>query len=189
VFGYLLFFPGFAAFFFTLVPFAQSLQILLLCATKATKSEYPAGGRSILRMASNNSFRQTILREYGCDEVGLGISSVSEKELVKRAFINMKMSVDDGVPNSIDCINYLTVGSVGCAYNLAKLKDSRITHILCLSDAVRLKYPEQFEYLRISIEDHGDEDILGILTECFDFIQAAKSRGGRCFVHCYQVCK
>lgn len=77
--------------------------------------------------------------------------------------------------NTSSHIDYLYIGSIGSAYNLQQLLSHGITHILCLSSVIRLKFPEQFKYLRIDMADKPDYDLHSDLSTIFDFILEAKS--------------
>lgn len=81
---------------------------------------------------------------------------------------------------------YLSIGSIGAAYNLSSLLSHNITHILCLSSLCRIKYPQQFIYLKIPIKDNSETNIFEILEPCFEFIQFARQSNGRILIHCFQ---
>lgn len=131
------------------------------------------------------------------------------------AFCNLNLTIKDGLPSkipikslnaienrsNIDLVDilddYLYVGSIGSAYNIDKLLATGITHILCLSSVIRLKFPEHFKYLRINIVDQIDYNFLDDLPTIFDFIIDAKKYSitnnnssivtkGKILIHCYQ---
>jgi hypothetical protein len=83
----------------------------------------------------------------------------TNKQFIK-AILVMKRVRDDGVPGVILCgggggggHDYLCIGSVGAAYNLPALQELRITHILCMADICKAKFPEHFVYKKITCRD------------------------------------
>ncbi|RYH02458.1 dual specificity protein phosphatase family protein, partial [archaeon] len=90
----------------------------------------------------------------------------------------------DGVPVQIPSLPWLYLGSLGAAYNFDALKAAGITHILCLSAAVRCKFPDHFAYLRLALDDKADAPLLSIIFEACRFIEDARPAG--VLVHCYQ---
>ena len=62
-----------------------------------------------------------------------------------------------------------------------------ITHIVNACGAVCDNvFPGEFEYYRLFLQDKGSEDVLCILYDVYEFIQAAVANGGRALVHCQQ---
>ncbi len=111
------------------------------------------------------------------------------KRMMSICLVNAKMVKQDGLPVAIPGHEYLFIGSLGSAYNLPGLKDHNITHILCLSDVVKSKFPAEFVYKRVPMKDVCDFNLLDCIDECFAFIEEGrKSRGdqGKVLVHCYQ---
>ena len=128
----------------------------------------------------------SIIKDFGCMTHGSTESLVSYSDNLKHAVSNMRMTQVDGIPSIIDMIDYLYIGSIGCAYNFIELKRAGITHILCLSADIQLKYPDNFVYKRVDLIDKPNFDITSSFSSCYEFIRDAKSRGGRCLIHCYQ---
>mmetsp|Transcript_6902 Transcript_6902/g.7001 ORF Transcript_6902/g.7001 Transcript_6902/m.7001 type:complete len:233 (+) Transcript_6902:211-909(+) len=110
----------------------------------------------------------------------------SRNKKFQKAVINMRMTLIDGLPSMIHGMEYLFVGSIGSAYNLEGLTGAGITHILCLSNNIRQKYPENFIYNCIDIKDRVDHNIGQHFEACFEYILRAKREGGKCLIHCYQ---
>jgi protein-tyrosine phosphatase len=46
-------------------------------------------------------------------------------------------------------------------------------------------FPDLFEYLYLSLEDTSFEDISRHFDEAFAFIDSARKKGGKVFVHCF----
>mmetsp|Transcript_19305 Transcript_19305/g.32731 ORF Transcript_19305/g.32731 Transcript_19305/m.32731 type:complete len:276 (-) Transcript_19305:2756-3583(-) len=95
-------------------------------------------------------------------------------EEFRAAFFNLSMTMKDGVPAQIPNIPYLFIGSIGSAYNSDNLVKAGITHILCLSDVIRLNFPDKFKYLRVPMVDKPDYDINADLHRVFSFIESVK---------------
>ena len=128
------------------------------------------------------SLGDSILREFG----STNNMDIPKADQVKKAVVNYRITQIDGVPGKIDGIDYLFLGSIGSAYNLKELQNAGMTHILCLSSDIQLKYPDQFTYKRADISDRVEYDISEHFSDCIQFILAAKDSGGKCLVHCYQ---
>ena len=95
-----------------------------------------------------------------------------------------------GRPIPIEGQPYLFVGSAGPAYNLSALNEMNITHIISVTSGVRPQFPDEFEYLHIQGLRDEPKDPRQSLAVHFNqttaFIDAARSSGGRCFVHCWE---
>ena len=109
-----------------------------------------------------------------------------DNEDFRVAFYNLSLTVKDGKPIQIPGIDYLFIGSIGAAYNKEKLLQHGITHILCLSEIIKMNFPESFTYLRIPMIDRIEYDITEDLDKIFEFITTAKENNGKILVHCYQ---
>lgn len=135
--------------------------------------------------------RDMLLAQYGLeltqDDEG---HTLDNKQLLYIALCNSRLTIKDGIPQCIPIPNiaepFLYIGSLGSAYNLEALRTHDITHILCLSKAILLKYPSYFQYKRIPMEDKPDFDIVSHWNDCFEFIELARLSSGRVLVHCYQ---
>ncbi|KRX11101.1 Ammonium transporter AmtB-like domain [Pseudocohnilembus persalinus] len=62
------------------------------------------------------------------------------------------------------------------------LKNNKITHILAAGACLSQKFPDEFQYLGIDINDATVQDISKYLDQCIDFIE----QGNTVFVHCHQ---
>eukprot|EP01039_Chlorochromonas_danica_P000370 gene370-401_t len=144
--------------------------------------------------------------EYGLEENYAldkeGGSEDGEAKAMSRlqlSITNSLLVLRDGQPSPIDLPgdkkNFLFIGSLGSAYNLSALQAASITHILCLSGIVRMKYYQHshhhsFVYLRLPMEDKIDFPLESVLDEAIAFIDsaatAASTIDGKVLVHCYQ---
>lgn len=118
-----------------------------------------------------SELRQRLIDEYGLEGE---FCDISNKEILQIALFNSRMTYLDGIPQPILPYSFLYIGSIGSAYNLSSLKAAGITHILCLSDNIKLKYPNEFTYKRVSIIDRPEFDIESVWDECFDFIEQVR---------------
>lgn len=78
----------------------------------------------------------------------------------------------------------LYLGSIDDAFNLKKLQDLKITHILNATVEVPNFYPKSFEYHKINAQDIPSFRYLPHLDSAADFIHQATS-SGKILVHCY----
>ena len=102
----------------------------------------------------------------------------------------MEYSDNGGRPIPIEGQPYLFVGSAGPAYNSSALTDMNITHIISVTSGVRPQFPDEFDYLHIQglRDDPKDprQSLAVHFNETAAFIDAARSGGGRCYVHCWE---
>eukprot|EP00818_Percolomonas_sp_WS_P000715 CAMPEP_0117447904 /NCGR_PEP_ID=MMETSP0759-20121206/7117_1 /TAXON_ID=63605 /ORGANISM="Percolomonas cosmopolitus, Strain WS" /LENGTH=946 /DNA_ID=CAMNT_0005240257 /DNA_START=162 /DNA_END=2998 /DNA_ORIENTATION=- len=83
--------------------------------------------------------------------------------------------------------DFLFVGSDRVAKNLDQLKKVGITHIINAAKmACDVYFPNEFEYLVLSLYDSGTESILGLFFRVIDFVEKARREGGKVLVHCYE---
>lgn len=79
----------------------------------------------------------------------------------------------------------LYLGNFGDSMNLDNLKKLGITHIVNIS-GLNNTYPEDFEYLRIYIEDDESKNIAAHFGKSNRFIYNAIAKGGKVLVHCIE---
>lgn len=60
-----------------------------------------------------------------------------------------------------------------------------VTHILTVADSLPPKYPNDFVYKVVEVEDRRTTDLQQHFDECFDYIEEAKTSGGGVLVHCF----
>ncbi|KAL6189352.1 hypothetical protein ACLB2K_040741 [Fragaria x ananassa] len=90
---------------------------------------------------------------------------------------------EDNIPCQIE--EGLFLGSVGAANNKEELKNLNVTHILTVADSLPPKYPNDFVYKVVEVEDRRTTDLQQHFDECFDYIEEAKTSGGGVLVHCF----
>lgn len=131
-----------------------------------------------------------LLDKFGPDED----HEDDQKKRIGIALVIYRMSVNDGVAMPIvvgSSTPYLFIGSIGSAYNLKGLKDAGITHIICLCEAAKLSYPNDFKYMRCILSDDGStlaqEQFKSCLEPCLQLIQSAShDPSSRILIHCFQ---
>lgn len=70
--------------------------------------------------------------------------------------------------------NYWWMDSVGITHILQAASGLIQTHI----------HSGRYQYLVLPVEDKPSQDIVALFPECFSFIDAALSAGGKVLVHC-----
>ena len=102
----------------------------------------------------------------------------------------LEHSANGGRPVPIDGQPYLFIASAGPAYNMTALREMNISHIISVTSGVRPQFPDEFEYLHIQglrDEPKDPRQSLAVhFNETTPFIDAARSGGGRCLVHCWE---
>lgn len=130
--------------------------------------------------------KRKIVQFYGLETHTYDEDEEVPNEAFRVAFCNLSLTTKDGTPAKIPATDFLYIGSIGSAYNSEKMAQCGVTHILCLSDVIRLNFPEKFTYLRVPMVDQTDYDILQDLPDIFKFIEEVKEAQGKLLVHCYQ---
>lgn len=75
-------------------------------------------------------------------------------------------------------------GGYRSSENKELLKSLEITHILVVSSELTIHFPDNFEYLRIAINDDELTDIKQHFDKAFEFIDKCISNGGKVLIHC-----
>eukprot|EP01042_Synura_sphagnicola_P031465 gene31465-40512_t len=140
------------------------------------------------------SIRDKLINEYGLESLDVDDEgdAVDGKGLLQICLTNARLVAKDGVPACLPRFPRLSIGSLGSAYNLESLQAIGITHIVCASGVVRMKYPDRFVYHRVDIRDKSETDIASHWQSCWDFIDAAleitseNGRENKVLIHCYQ---
>jgi protein-tyrosine phosphatase len=81
----------------------------------------------------------------------------------------------------------LFLGDHGASTQYKLLVEAGVTHILNVRGGASVPpppYGEQLSVHSVKISDFGDDDLRVHLAPCFAVIDAARSAGGRCLVHC-----
>jgi len=140
-------------------------------------------------IAKRNDLRmkKKIIKFYGLESFGAEAEEedVSPEEF-RVSFCNLNLTIKDGVPAQIPTVDHLFVGSIGSAYNSEKLLQAGITHILCLSETIRLNFEDKFTYMRVPMVDQPEYSFSDDLPPIFEFIEKTREQGGKILVHCYQ---
>ncbi|TYZ62318.1 hypothetical protein PybrP1_009482 [[Pythium] brassicae (nom. inval.)] len=81
--------------------------------------------------------------------------------------------------------DFLFVGGAAAAKNRAALRAAGVTHVInCAANVAPDFFPDDFVYYNLRLRDHSSQDIARHFYTVFDFIETARRRGGRVFVHC-----
>jgi len=83
----------------------------------------------------------------------------------------------------------LLLGPFAASKSLEILKQLGVTHIVCIRDAkeafsVRPRYPDQFTYMVLDVEDNEEQNLIRLFPGAKQFIDQAINSGGRVLVHC-----
>lgn len=151
------------------------------------------------------SLRTRLIEEYGLENRDIDDDGepIDGRSLLQMCVTNARLVAKDGRPCILPNHSMLAIGSIGAAYNIDGLLETGITHILCASSVIRLKYPDKFTYKRIDIQDKMDVDVSLHWQSCWDFIDNALlqisgassdysndrttvNATPRVLVHCYQ---
>ncbi|KAG9046635.1 hypothetical protein FS837_003957 [Tulasnella sp. UAMH 9824] len=81
------------------------------------------------------------------------------------------------------------LGPFQVSKDLNKLKELNISHILCIRDqkesfSVRPRFPEQFTYLVLDVQDTEEQNLIRLFPQAKAFIENALAQGGQVLVHC-----
>ena len=96
--------------------------------------------------------RKSIFDAYGihrsdseaCDEATEFRNSLNVLSIVR----------SDGLACPIDGFDFLFIGSIGAAYNLNTLMSCKISHILCVAESPKFKFPSDFICKRVVMCDN-----------------------------------
>jgi len=100
-----------------------------------------------------------------------------------RLDVEKRLQENDHLP--IEIRSGLYIGSIGGAKSKESLKDSGITHIVSCAAIIPPQFPEDFEYLHLSLEDKAAQNIVDMFDRGIPFIRNALEKGGKVFVHCF----
>lgn len=79
----------------------------------------------------------------------------------------------------------LYLGDYNAALDIDWLQKKGITHIVNATKEIPNLYPDRFQYLKLNLDDHSEEDISRALPQSFEYIHRSISQGGKVLVHCY----
>jgi hypothetical protein len=80
-------------------------------------------------------------------------------------------------------IDKLYLGNMSNAGDLESLQSLKISHILIVADFLRVNFPDNFTYLKISIDDSPSENIKQHFKETNKFIKEGLENGTGILVH------
>jgi len=83
----------------------------------------------------------------------------------------------------------LLLGPFVASKSLETLSSLKVSHIVCIRDAkeafsVRPRFPEQFKYMVLDVEDNEEQNLIRLFPAAKNFIDQAIANGGRVLVHC-----
>ncbi|TMW66105.1 hypothetical protein Poli38472_003870 [Pythium oligandrum] len=82
-------------------------------------------------------------------------------------------------------MDFLYIGGAAAAKDRDNLKQVGITHVInCAANIAPAFFPDDFQYYNIRLRDHSSQDVARYFYNVFDFIERARKRGGKVFVHC-----
>ncbi|RHY28484.1 hypothetical protein DYB32_005942 [Aphanomyces invadans] len=81
--------------------------------------------------------------------------------------------------------DFLFVGGASVASQRDVLEQHGITHVInCAATVTPNYFPHVFDYYRLRLRDHATQDIHQHFYSIFQFIDMARSRHGKVFIHC-----
>jgi len=100
----------------------------------------------------------------------------------------LTLGCTDNKPVLIEDKGRVWIGSAGAAYNRDELLKHGITHIICAAQNLVNKFPDDFVYKRVDIQDKASEDLASYLPGVLEFMESALNADPRnnVLVHCFQ---
>lgn len=137
----------------------------------------------ILKCSTNNSFKY--------NQIWTGSNICNAMSEFRRKFAAAKLARTDGAPVPIQGHDDIFIGSVGCIGNIHALRDSGITHTLCVGAGVEapiesLQLELGITHADIGVTDRPDIDISIIFDLCFSVFENCKSAHGKILIYCFQ---
>lgn len=83
-------------------------------------------------------------------------------------------------PEMDEIIENIFIGTEVASADLEFLRQNKITHILSLLPSGTSRFPNDFTYCHIKIEDHPEAEIVSHFAEAIEFIKSGKV----VFIHC-----
>ena len=90
---------------------------------------------------------------------------------VMKALTAMKLVKEDATPGAV--LPDLFLGSVGAAYNLGRLQELGITHILTCAAGIKARFPEVMIYEQLPCLDSPNQNMLQYIDRANKFINEA----------------
>ena len=76
------------------------------------------------------------------------------------------------------------ISDLPSAFNIIRMKEDGITHVLCVIMGMDPLYPDDFTYKNIHISDIESEDLHIYINECVKYIDDVVKNNGKILVHC-----
>jgi len=134
---------------------------------------------------TKKTLKKSLIENFGLDYSNDN-KDVNMKKIANDSLIVMKFVVSDGTPVAIPSFEFIFIGSIGSAYNIKKLEELKITHILCCAGSSKLCFPDKFDYCKLNMKDSISEDLNNYIPEAIEFIDRVRYLKGRILVHCFQ---
>ena len=96
---------------------------------------------------------------------------------------NYQIKVEISKPNLI--LDHLYQGSWSCSHSLELLQDLNIKNILCVGVSLETKFPDNFNYKHIKIEDEESQSLIQYFPEAYEFIESSITNNENILIHCY----
>ena len=149
----------------------------------ASKKVSPFGGKgislNIAHLKTREEERQELAKESPMNILqNVNIRDTNRKEIESELFSKQCSPIIE---------NFLFLGSDMVAQSLEILEQNNITHIInCAADYSDNYFPEKFCYKTYFLKDSVRENIECCFYDAIEFINNAKLKNGRIFVHCIQ---
>lgn len=84
----------------------------------------------------------------------------------------------------------ILLGSAAAAEDLKLLGSQRVSHVLICHPHLREAHPGRFKYGRMPLPDQPCANLLELLPDALEFLEAARRKGRRALVHCLRgICR
>ena len=90
----------------------------------------------------------------------------------------------DGIFEANNIVDNIYLGNINSVYDIKKLKELGITHIVSVIAGFIPPYPEDFSYLVINALDTTNTDMFDNFNTANDFINDAIDNDGKVLIHC-----
>lgn len=84
----------------------------------------------------------------------------------------------------VKIIDGLYLGNYKTSMSKTTLTNKNISHILCVGHEMAKFVDDNYQYMKLEVEDDEDEDILTNFDDTFNFIEEGINKGG-VLVHCF----
>lgn len=77
------------------------------------------------------------------------------------------------------------IGNILDASNRKWLDSHHVTHIINATNDIPNYFPNDFNYLKLGLDDHPTQSLYEIMEPSYKFIYKAIDNGGTVFIHCH----